>query len=157
MSKRSTALLMAAGILIGATMVAPAGAHVGGSVGHLWKKHIRPLADKRFFTKQQANNRFLSETITVVESSGSIPVDNFGFARADCPEGYKVVGGGMDPSNVLTTSVTSNGPVFPTGMFGGRLVGKEDGVNEAPIGWRATVRNDSASTQDFKVGVICAR
>jgi hypothetical protein len=40
--------LLAAGIAIGVVMVAtPAGAHVGGSVNHLWN-HLKPKADKRY-------------------------------------------------------------------------------------------------------------
>ena len=37
----------------------PAGAHVGGSVTHLWNQHIKPRTDARYYTKTQANGRFL--------------------------------------------------------------------------------------------------
>jgi hypothetical protein len=46
--------LLAAGIAIGVVMVAtPAGAHVGGSVNHLWN-HIKPKADKRYVNENEA-------------------------------------------------------------------------------------------------------
>jgi hypothetical protein len=44
-----TASVLAIGVAIGAVMVAtPAGTHVGGTVAHLWKKHIKPKADVRY-------------------------------------------------------------------------------------------------------------
>ena len=47
-TKRWTAVaLLAAGIAIGVVMVAtPAGAHVGGSVNHLWNQ-LKPKAEAR--------------------------------------------------------------------------------------------------------------
>jgi hypothetical protein len=52
--------LLAAGIAIGVVMVGtPAGAHVGGSVSHLWNQHIKPKTDARYYTKSTANARFL--------------------------------------------------------------------------------------------------
>jgi hypothetical protein len=49
-----------AGVVVGALVVTPAGAHVGGTVGHLWTKHIRPLATDIFYTKTQSNKRFVT-------------------------------------------------------------------------------------------------
>ncbi len=41
--------LVALGILIGMGVAGtPAGAHVGGTVSHLWKTHIKPKADTRY-------------------------------------------------------------------------------------------------------------
>lgn len=52
--------LLAAGIAIGVVMMGtPAAAHVGGSVTHLWNQHIKPKTDARYYTKTQANGRFL--------------------------------------------------------------------------------------------------
>jgi hypothetical protein len=45
--------LLAAGIAIGVVMVGtPAGAHVGGSVNHLWN-HLKPKADKRYVNENE--------------------------------------------------------------------------------------------------------
>jgi hypothetical protein len=41
-------------------MFSPAGAHVGGTVGHLWKKHIRPRADGRYVRAAQIRTGFTS-------------------------------------------------------------------------------------------------
>jgi hypothetical protein len=41
--------ILATGIMIGVVIAGtPAGAHVGGTVAHLWNKHIKPKADKRY-------------------------------------------------------------------------------------------------------------
>jgi hypothetical protein len=45
--------LLAAGIVIGIAMIGtPAGAHVGGTVNHLWS-HLRPKADKRYVNETE--------------------------------------------------------------------------------------------------------
>jgi hypothetical protein len=44
--------LLAAGMVVGISMVGtPAGAHVGGTVNHLWN-HLKPKADKRYLPGQ---------------------------------------------------------------------------------------------------------
>jgi hypothetical protein len=44
-----TAAVLALGIVIGTMLLTTsAGAHVGGTVSHLWNKHIKPRADKRY-------------------------------------------------------------------------------------------------------------
>jgi hypothetical protein len=70
-TRRSIALLVA-GAFIGALLVAPAGAHVGGTVQHLWTEHIRPLAKQIFYTKAQSDGRYVRAAQT-----------NLGFAN--CP------------------------------------------------------------------------
>jgi hypothetical protein len=63
-----TVAVLAIGIAIGTTMMAtPAVGHVGGTVGHLWKKHIRPLADKRYYTKTQADTKLAALQVRVAE------------------------------------------------------------------------------------------
>ncbi len=45
--------LLAAGMALGVVMVGtPAGAHVGGSVNHLWN-HLKPKADKRYVNESE--------------------------------------------------------------------------------------------------------
>jgi hypothetical protein len=44
-----TVVLVALSVLIGIVVAAPpVGAHVGGTVQHLWRDHIRPKADARY-------------------------------------------------------------------------------------------------------------
>lgn len=43
-------VVLVAGMVLGATMMSPVGAHVGGSIKHLWSE-LKPKATKTFFTK----------------------------------------------------------------------------------------------------------
>lgn len=62
MSPRSVrsilAATLAAGVL-GATLVSPVGAHVGGTPAHLYEDHLYNRIRGDFFTKQAANNKFV--------------------------------------------------------------------------------------------------
>jgi hypothetical protein len=55
-------LLVIVGALVATALVTPAGAHVGGSVKHAWKKHFAPLAQKMFYTKSKSDGRYLKKT-----------------------------------------------------------------------------------------------
>jgi hypothetical protein len=56
-----TATVLAIGVAIGSALVAtPVSSHVGGTVTHLWNDHIRPKADARYYTKAQANARYVN-------------------------------------------------------------------------------------------------
>lgn len=47
--RRRNLLTLAVGLVIGVIVAAqPVGAHVGGTVQHLWRDHIRPKADARY-------------------------------------------------------------------------------------------------------------
>jgi hypothetical protein len=54
---------VAAAVLVIA--ITPAGAHVGGTVGHLWNQHLLPLAKKTFYTKAQSNARYVRRTSAI--------------------------------------------------------------------------------------------
>jgi hypothetical protein len=45
--RRAAVGLVIFGMMIGALVISPAGAHVGGTVSHLWR-HLRPKADARY-------------------------------------------------------------------------------------------------------------
>lgn len=92
--KKGIALLIV-GMVLGATLITPAGAHIS-SVSHTWKKHFLPLAKKVFYTKKQtfsktqANNRFLRRPTapgtyrvnggTWIDADSSGRVDDINFA-----------------------------------------------------------------------------
>ena len=57
--------LLIVGVLIGSALITPVGAHVGGTVGHLWSQHIKPKTTQLFYTKQQSNSRFLRMSSTL--------------------------------------------------------------------------------------------
>ncbi len=46
--------------LCGGLFVAPGVAHDSSSITHNWSRHSKPLAKKIFFTKRQANARFIN-------------------------------------------------------------------------------------------------
>lgn len=51
-TRRRTAVTIGVSILLGAVLApVPGFTHVGGSVKHLWSKHIRPQADARYLTR----------------------------------------------------------------------------------------------------------
>lgn len=64
--KRGVALLLV-GMVLGAALITPAGAHVT-SVTHSWKKHFLPLAKKAFYTKTQSNARYLGKTAKAADA-----------------------------------------------------------------------------------------
>ena len=57
-AKRDVALFLAGAVVAG-FFITPVGAHVGGSVAHLWSNHIRPKVTDLVYTKAQSNNRYL--------------------------------------------------------------------------------------------------
>jgi hypothetical protein len=104
-------------VLISAFAVTPAGAHVGGTVNHLWTKHIRPLAKQlfysksqsndRYYTKSQANTRFVKKSavaaITQVKAPSSTVASGATVGvTAFCPAGTIVIGGGWDGGAAAT-------------------------------------------------------
>jgi hypothetical protein len=89
--------LLAAGIAIGVVMMGtPAGAHVGGSVSHLWNQHIKPKTDARYYTKSQANGRFLpggnlpaGRTVRGTYWMGDIAAAGFDLATSEISFGWR--------------------------------------------------------------------
>jgi hypothetical protein len=56
-----TVALIAIGIAIGSTLaVTPVYSHVGGTARHLWREHIKPRTDHRYYTKRQVRERLAS-------------------------------------------------------------------------------------------------
>ena len=61
--------LLAAGLAIGVAMTAtPVSGHIGSSVTHLWNAHLKPKTDARYYTKAQANARYLARTGTAADA-----------------------------------------------------------------------------------------
>ena len=64
MSGRGKIALIVAGVVIGAIMISPAGAHISNSVEHLWNKHLKGKVAGLTYTKRAANDRFYTGTWT---------------------------------------------------------------------------------------------
>lgn len=58
MSGRAKIALIAAGVVIGAIVISPAGAHISKSVDHLWNNHLKAKVAGLTYTKRAADNRF---------------------------------------------------------------------------------------------------
>ncbi len=53
-----------------------------------------------------------SDSMVAVVGTTNVNDQNFGGVSLACPAGKVAVGGGIDPSNVLTEFVTSSGPTW---------------------------------------------
>jgi hypothetical protein len=138
--------LVATGAVIGAVMLAtPAGAHVGGTVGHLWNDHIKPKADARY----------LQNTVRVVQSGGTVAAGSFDSQTVDCPAGYQAIGGGVDINQIAGGRVASSHPI----RDGARALTLANGQHPAANGWYGAINNasDSPSTAPYWVVVVCSR
>ena len=93
------------------------------------------------------NNVTVTETNTVNVATGT-----FGITSVQCPSGDQALGGGIDQSNVFTMQVTSSGPL----IGGGRTINIANGQHGVADGWQASGDNNSGSTQQITVSVICA-
>ena len=86
--------------------------------------------------------------------SAEITSGSFGGANIPCPAGRETLGGGIDPDNALTMSVTSTAPLFGGGSI--FLAQQPDGTAAAPVGWSGFARNDDNVSKFVKVAAICA-
>jgi hypothetical protein len=96
---RALALPITGGMLA-AAMIVPAGAHVTDDPGHLWTKHLKSMAKDLFYTKKQADNRFLAadanvgrtyKGITSMDATGGlaeiVTLSGIGTLSFDCANG----------------------------------------------------------------------
>ena len=58
--RRSHVVTLVAGIVIGGLLVAPAAAGIRNETTQLWNK-LKPLADKRYYTKKASNARYYTK------------------------------------------------------------------------------------------------
>jgi hypothetical protein len=101
----------------------------------------------------------VGQTVTVIADTGAIgPGGGEGSATADCPTGYQVLGGGVDPANLLKLVVTQSSPLLrEAGLLGGRPTGESDGQHGVANAWTITVLNNDTSSHNAKVTAICAQ
>ena len=76
--RKQAVILLLLGSLIGAMLLTPVGAHVGGTVRHLWTKHIRPKADVRYEGKRDVLYARVAANGTLGNKKGAVSVDDFG-------------------------------------------------------------------------------
>jgi hypothetical protein len=142
--------LLAAGIAIGVVIVAtPAGAHVGGSVKHLWN-HLKPRADQRYVNEKEL-------LWAVVDGDGEAIVRGNGAASVNrSSAGIYQVRFVSDVRNcvyVASTGLTGASGNPPPGEIG--VVGEAASVNGV---WIQTYNSAGASAdRDFHLIVDCGR
>lgn len=94
-SRRSVRKLLVAillGVLVGGGLMAvtPAGAEVSQAVGtnwkKIWKKNLKPLADRRYYTKKKANKRY--------QRKGDYETAGSGYSKAESDAKYTAAGSG---------------------------------------------------------------
>jgi hypothetical protein len=99
MRRWRAATLLAVGAVIGMVMVAtPAGAHVGGTVNHLWG-HLKPKADARYVNAVSGTDKAavadqLSKVTIVRSEWTTMPANGELGVEVTCPAGTVAVGGG---------------------------------------------------------------
>ena len=96
----------------------------------------------QFYAKAQADARFLRGSFTVV-ASAIVTNGSFGSATATCPAGSQVVGGGVEPNNVLTMILSASYPL----VDGTALISLTDGQHGPATAWRAFVDNTSSASR----------
>lgn len=128
--------LLLTGLLIGASLVGSAGAHVG-TPGHLWKKHIKPKADQRYAWHVKYVR---SDPVTV-------DVGEVDSAEAVCPSGWVVIGGG-GASSIADGSVPTIWS-FPSDGSGNDRAGR--------TAWTYMVQNEFVGFGSIRAYAICTR
>jgi hypothetical protein len=97
------------GIVLGANLIAPAGAHVAGW-DHNWKEHVRPKADPRYANAVSGTDKAKNaDKLDGVDSTGFYAASSK-VADSDLLDGLdsSVVKGGFDAQTVTTsTTLTS--------------------------------------------------
>jgi hypothetical protein len=114
--------LILVGVVLGAALITPAGAHVGGTVGHLWSKHLLPLAKGAFYTKSQSDGKYLGKTAKAADADkldGQNSTDFLG-ATAKAADSDKL--DGKDSADFVASSKMLRGVAFPDGGASGNLL-----------------------------------
>jgi len=115
-SRRSVRQLLVAvllGVLVGGGLMAvtPAGAEVSQSVAtswkKIWKKNLRPLADKRYYTKAQSDAKY--------QPKGAYEAAGSGYSKAESDAKY--AGAGSSYSKAETDAKYLSKPTVLRGMY----------------------------------------
>jgi hypothetical protein len=142
--------LLAAGIAIGIVMVAtPAGAHVGGSVNHLWN-HLKPKADKRYVNEKELLWAVVDgDGQAIVRGNGAVSVNRSSAGVYQVRFARNV----RDCAYVASVGLTGASGNPPPGEIG--VVGENASVRGV---WIQTFNSAGApADRDFHLIVDCGR
>jgi hypothetical protein len=101
------------GVLVGGGLMAvtPAGAELSQAVAtnwkKIWKKNLKPLADKRYYTKAQSDTRY--------QSKGAYEAAGSGYSKAESDAKYAAAGSGY--SKAESDAKYAPYPAVMRGMF----------------------------------------
>jgi hypothetical protein len=138
---RGVALLLL-GVLIGTLLITPAGAHVGDQVSHLWKKHIRPKADARYYKK--ANLAW-----AVVNSNGTLAAGKRVTSASKLDTGTYEIVFTRDVSGCAYQATVRGG------SFGGEFAAEPRTDNANGVFVTTWLSNGTAADKPFQLMVIC--
>ena len=94
-TKKRDFIVLAAGAAIASLLISPAGAHVGGTIAHLWG-HLKPKVTALVYTKTQSDARYLGKTAKAADSDKLDGKDSSQFAGL--AEDWHEVGAGGEPA-----------------------------------------------------------
>jgi hypothetical protein len=110
--------------------------------------------ESRFFTRAQADARFLRTTVVSSPPNAAVDAGSFALQLVQCPTGQQAIGGGVDVGNVNTVRVAASHPLLANQPPG--LLPLPTGNLPAAVGWRGVVHNQGTSQQQFRVVAVCA-
>jgi hypothetical protein len=104
-----TAAVLALGIVIGTMLLATsAGAHVGGTVSHLWNQHIKPRADARYVKKsaiKTIQGNYAGGAVADSSSDSAWESISWGFDLRTAPVEHFIPAGGTPPASCPGTAI----------------------------------------------------
>jgi hypothetical protein len=156
-SRWRTIALLAIGLSLGSAITAtPVASHVGGTVSHLWTKHIRPKTDARYYTKAQAEGRFVSSFETASNADRLDFRDSSDFLGSDMnkPSSFEIVSAGSTASESVSCAFgKATGGGFSASSSALYAISSEPSFN----GWTVTMGNtDESFSHSFTVYAVCA-
>lgn len=95
-SKRDVVMLLT-GVVVAGILISPAGAHVGGTVAHLWGDHIKPKVTALVYTKTQSNARYLGKTAKAANADKLDGKDSTAFAPSSAEAWHEIGATGEPP------------------------------------------------------------
>jgi hypothetical protein len=102
-SKRDVLMLLT-GVLVAGILISPAGAHVGGTVAHLWGQHIKPRVTNLVFTKTQSDARYLGKTAKAADADRLDGLNSTAFLGAGATAANAALLDGQDSSAFAPSS-----------------------------------------------------
>ena len=147
--------------------VTPAGAEVSSAVAtnwkKIWKKNLKPLADKRYYTKAQSNTKYATKAESADAAAGATTAAN-ASTDTKLADYYKKADGDAKylPKRTLLTGVWASGaitagaqPVVAINFGATASAAPTAAVYRAPGSVANTQCPGSADAPDAAPGILC--